>query len=460
MATESAALTGVRSRFRVSIPLLIVLAASALALTLLLPLNGPFPWWLLVLLALGFLAWQSSVPFSAETDQALIPIVAALCCIGILTITRLDPYLGVHQVISMLVGLAIVVLGQRFLLQYQKLSGVTYLWVIVSLALFVLLRFFGSEVNGARLWFKIGSLTAQPVEAIKLFMVFFMAAYLAKNGAALSALRGSALLANLRLLWPLILVWGMSIASLVLQRDIGMAGLFLGIFLVMLYVATRRLDLVLASALIFVIGAWLVAQNFPYVQARIAIWRDPWSDPLGRGYQAEQAYFSMAAGGLFGTGYHLGHPGFVPDAATDYPFAAIAEEFGLFGALAILALYAALVIRGMRIAFYAADTFTSLLATGFAATLGIQVALIIGGVIGLFPLTGITLPFISYGGSSVVANFVMLNFLWLFSAQARPKPSLGVPDEDRREAGGAGDQALADGSEQGRINREREAAET
>ncbi len=461
MAAENAALIAKPPRSRISIPLLVVLAAGGLALGLLLPLNGPFPWWLLVLLAVGFIAWHASVPFAAETDKAIIPIVAALCCIGILTITRLDPYLGVHQVIAMLVGLAIVVFGQRFFLQYSKLSGVTYLWVVISLILFVLLRFFGSEVNGARLWFKVGSLTAQPVEAIKLFMVFFMAAYLTKNGEALRTLRASALMANMRLLLPLILVWGISIASLVLQRDIGMAGLFLGIFLVMLYVASRRLDLVLGSALIFVIGAWLVAHNFPYVQARIAIWRDPWSDPLGRGYQAEQSYFAMAAGGLFGTGYHLGHPGFVPDAATDYPFAAIAEEFGLLGGLAILALYAALVIRGMRIAFSAPDTFTSLLATGFAATLGIQVAVIIGGVVGLFPLTGITLPFISYGGSSVVANFVMMNFLWLFSAQRGYASGRG--DDCHREGyhdSEASNRALLGAPEQGSTNREREAAET
>ncbi|MDQ6781722.1 MAG: FtsW/RodA/SpoVE family cell cycle protein, partial [Candidatus Eremiobacteraeota bacterium] len=343
----------------------------------------------------------------------------------------------------------------------QRLSGVTYLWVVVSLLLFVLLRFFGSEVNGARLWFKFGSLTAQPVEAVKLFMVFFMAAYLAKNGEALAALRFGAIGANLRLLWPLILVWGISIASLVLQRDIGLAGLFLGIFLVMLYVASRRVDLVVGSALIFILGGWLVAHNFPYVQARIGVWLDPWSDPLGHGYQAEQAYFSMAAGGLFGTGYHLGHPGFVPDAATDYPFAAIAEEFGLLGGLALLCLYGVLVVRGLQIAFFARDSFTALLAAGFAATLGIQVAVIVGGVVGLFPLTGITLPFISYGGSSVVANLVMLNFLWLFSArnaEAQHGPGseavAGVPGDhvSSREAG--------DAPLQGGTTREREAAET
>jgi len=419
MATESPALEYSKAApRRIPIILFIVLGVATIVFALLLPLDGPFPWWwLLPALAAGFIAWSMSIPEAGRADQVLVPLVAALCAVGILVIARLDTYLGSHQVASMLFGLAVVILGQRVFMRYRKLAGVTYLWVVLSLVLFVLLGFFGSEVNGARLWFKLGPFTAQPVEAIKLFMVFFMAAYLTKNGAALAALRPFAFVTNLRLVLPLLLVWGISIASLALQRDFGMAGLFLGIFLVMLYVASRRLDLVFISAAILILCAWLVAQNFPYVHARIAIWLNPWSDPLGRGYQAEQAYFSLAAGNLLGTGYHLGHPGFIPDAATDYPFAVIAEEFGLLGGLVILALYGALVIRGFRIAFMARDRFTALLAAGFSATLGIQVAMIVGGVVGLLPLTGITLPFISYGGSSVVANLLMVNFLWLFSAQ-------------------------------------------
>jgi cell division protein FtsW (lipid II flippase) len=187
--------------------------------------------------------------------------------------------------------------------------------------------------------------------------------------------------------------------------------------------------LIVLAAVVFGVGAWLIASHFSYVQTRIAVWQDPWSDPLGRGYQAEQALFALANGGLFGTGYHLGHPGFIPDAATDYVFAAWAEEFGVAGALALLAIYLAFVVRGMRIAFHAADRFTALLATGFAATLGIQVFVIVGGVLGLLPLTGITLPFFSYGGSSMVANIIMIDLLWLFSRregdpQARAKVAL------------------------------------
>lgn len=396
----------------------IALGGATLVLALLLPLDGPLPWWwLLPIAGVGFVAWALSIPRRGEADAGLIPTVLALCTVGVLTIARLDAALGGHQVASLIFGLALVILGQQVFARYRRLENVTYFWVVLSLVLFVLLRFYGVEVNGARLWFKLGSFTAQPVEIIKLFMVFFMAAYLARNGAALAALRPFAFLVRPRLVLPLLLVWGISIVSLALQHDFGMVALFLGIFLIMLYVASRRLDLVMTSALVFLLGAWLVAHNLPYVHARIALWLDPWSDPLGRGYQAEQAYFSLAAGDLLGTGYHLGQPGFIPDAATDYPFAAISEEFGLLGGFAVLALYAAVVMRGLRIAFMANDRFTALLATGFAATLGIQVAIIIGGVVGLFPLTGITLPFISYGGSSLVANLVMVNFLLLFSAQ-------------------------------------------
>jgi cell division protein FtsW (lipid II flippase) len=415
VASEGAALEQPRLARRLSVLLLAVLIVGAVFLTLFLPLDGPFPWWLLLVLGVGFIAWSVSIPNASSCDRGIIPLVAALCVIGILTISRLDTSLGARQVLWMIVGLTIVMFGQRLFLQYRKLENVTYLWVVLSLVLFVLLGLFGTQVNGARLWFRIGSFTAQPVEVIKLFMVFFMAAYLSKHGAALAGLRASAIGPTLRLLWPLLLVWGIAIASLGLQRDFGMAGLFLGIFLVMLYVASRRLDLVIVSALVFLAGAWLLAQSFPYVSARIAIWLNPWSDPLGRGYQAEQGYFSLAAGSLLGTGYHLGHPGFIPDAATDYPYAAIAEEFGLIGGLAVVALYGALVLRGLRIGFFARDSFTGLLAVGFAAILGVQVAIIVGGVVGLFPLTGITLPFISYGGSSVVANLLMINFLWLLS---------------------------------------------
>jgi cell division protein FtsW (lipid II flippase) len=403
------------TRVRGALPLIVVLVCGGVLLRILLPLSAPVAWWLPILIAAAFLAVIIVTPRSWELDDAIWPVVAGLCTLGLLEITRLSAYLGSHQAVWILVGLALVVAGQRLLMHYRRLQRFKYAWVIASLALFVLLQLFGHEVNGARLWFAFKSFEVQPVEIIKLFMVFFMAAYLAENGAAIGALAPTDIASNLRLLGPLVLGWGVSIASLVLQRDVGMAGLFLGIFLVMLYTASRRIDLMVIAVAVFALGAWFVASHFAYVQARIGVWHDPWADPLGRGYQAEQALFALANGGLFGAGYHLGHPGFIPDVATDYAYAAWAEEFGVIGSLALLGLYLALVVRGMRIAFYASDRFTALLATGFAATLGIQVFVIVGGVLGLLPLTGITLPFFSYGGSSMVANLIMLDLLWLFS---------------------------------------------
>ena len=400
---------------RTALPLIVVLSCAAVALAWLLPIAASIPWWLLALPAIGFVLVRIVTPEAADLDEALWPLVAAACTLGVLAIARLDSKLGDHQTIWIAIGLGIIVAGQRFLRDYRRLARVKYTWVVASIALFALLQFFGTEVNGARLWFSFGSFEVQPVEIVKIFMVFFMAAYLTENGAAIGALAPTDLVSNLKLLGPLVLGWGASIVTLVIQHDVGEAFLFLGIFLVMLYVASRRLDLVALAVVVFALGAWFVASHFGYVQARIAVWQDPWSDPLGRGYQAEQALFALANGGLFGTGYHLGHPGFIPDAPTDYVYAAWGEEFGVAGALALLALYLALVVRGIRIAFYACDRFSSLLAIGFAATIGIQVFVIVGGVLGLLPLTGITLPFFSYGGSSMVVNLVMVDLLWLFS---------------------------------------------
>ena len=373
------------------------------------------------LVGAGFLLWGLSDP---DGDPVLLPLVAGLCCIGLLVVARLDPDLAGHQAQWMLIGIAIALAGRPLFAHYRKLSAVTYPWVAASLLLFVLLRFFGHEVNGARLWFTLGRFNAQPVEIAKLFMVFFMAAYLAENGLTIAATPITNLRENARLLGPLVLGWGVSIVSLAFQRDVGMAALFLGIFLVMLYAASRRADLVGLFAVVFAAGAWFVAAHYSYVGARVEGWLDPWSDPLGRGYQPEQGFFSLAAGGLLGTGYHLGQPGFIPDASTDYVFAAWAEEFGALGGFALLALYLALVVRALRVAFFADDRFTALLSTGFAAILGIQVFVIVGGVVGLVPLTGITLPFVSYGGSSMVANIVMIALLRVFSVHQ--------PDESRR----------------------------
>jgi cell division protein FtsW (lipid II flippase) len=302
---------------------------------------------------------------------------------------------------------------------FRRFAAYKYLWVIASLALFVLLLVFGQEVNGARLWIRLGPVQYEPIELIKLFIVLFLAAYLAETADVIGNSRPWSLRANIKYLGPLFIGWGSSMAILVVQRDLGMATLLLATFATLLFVATRRLDIVLFGALLFALGAFWAVHHYPYVHTRIAVWRDPFSDPLGAGYQSTQAYYSLAAGGLIGSGYGLGHPDFIPDVSTDYVYAALAEEFGLIGALIVLAIFLDVVRRIFATGLEQPDLYTKLLATGLGATLGFQVVIIVSGVIGLLPLTGITLPFLSYGGSSLVANFLLVALVWAMSARPR-----------------------------------------
>ncbi len=303
--------------------------------------------------------------------------------------------------------------------QFRRFAAFKYLWVVASLALFALLIVFGVEINGARLWIKVGPVEYEPIELIKLFIVFFLAAYLAEMADVIAAARSWSLRANLKYLGPLFIGWGASMAILVVQRDLGMATLLLATFATLLFVATRRLDIVVFGAVLFAVGAFWAVHHYPYVQERIAVWFHPFSDPLGAGYQSTQAYYSLAAGGLAGSGYRLGHPEFIPDVATDYVYAAFSEEFGLIGAIVVLGIFLDLVRRIFAAGLEQPDLYTKLLAAGLGATLGFQVVIIVAGVIGLLPLTGITLPFISYGGSSLVANFLLVALVWAMSGRRR-----------------------------------------
>lgn len=375
------------------------------------------PPWLLAVLAALCIAWVLVQPKAMQRDDMLPAMAIVLAAFGLLLVARLSPQLAHKQQYWLLISLALAIaLGPAFSL-FRRMAAYKYVWVLLSLVLFVLLLIFGQEVNGARLWIKLGPIQYEPVELIKLFIVFFLAAYLAETADVIARARPWSLRANLKYLGPLFLGWGASMAILILQRDMGMAGLLLATFAVLLYAGTRRLDLVVGSLAVFGGVAVWVAHHYHYVSTRIAVWRNPFADPLGAGYQASQGYYSLAAGGVFGTGYRLGHPGFIPDAATDYVYAALSEEFGLIGAVITLALFLLLVRRIIGIAATQPDLYTRLLAAGLGATLGFQVFIIVGGVIGLFPLTGITLPFISYGGSSLVANFILVSLAWAMSAR-------------------------------------------
>jgi cell division protein FtsW (lipid II flippase) len=397
----------------------VALGVGAFALSLA-PKGALGPPWLLALLAAGGLAWVLRAPLDVRRDDALPALAILLSALGLATIARLSPDLARKQELWILLSLAIAIaLGPSFD-SFRRLAAYKYVWVLASIVLFGLVAIFGQEVNGARLWIRVGPIQYEPVELIKLFIVLFMAGYLAETADVIAAAKPWSIRANLKYLGPLFIGWATSMAILVFERDIGMASLLLATFAAILYVATRRVDLILGGATIFALAVWFAVRHYPYVIARFAAWHDPFADPLGRGYQALQAIFALAAGGLLGTGYGLGRPYAIPAAATDYIFAAWSEEFGALGGIVLVALLLVIVLRSLGVAQAQPDLYAKLLASGLAATLGFQVFIIVGGVLGLFPLTGITLPFFSYGGSSLVANFLLIALVWAIGSE-RPE---------------------------------------
>ncbi|MBV9233969.1 MAG: FtsW/RodA/SpoVE family cell cycle protein [Candidatus Eremiobacteraeota bacterium] len=400
------------------LPMLVAIALAALALSYA-PRAALGPPWLLGVVAALAIAWVVLAPTRTVRDDLLPALAVLLSGLGLAVVARLSPILAQKQELWLIVSLALAIAAAPVFSAFRRFAAYKYVWVLASLALFVMLLGFGKEVNGARLWIRLGPIEYEPIELIKLFVVLFLAAYLAETADVIANTRPWSLRANLKYLGPLLIGWGSSMAILVLQRDLGMATLLLATFATMLAVATRRLDIVLFGALLFVVGAFWAVHHYPYVQTRIAVWRDPFADPLGAGYQSSQAYYSLSAGGLVGSGYRLGHPQFIPDVATDYVYAAFSEEFGAIGAIALLAVFLDLVRRIFATGLEQPDLYSKLLATGLGATLGFQVVIIVAGVIGLLPLTGITLPFISYGGSSLVANFVLVALVWAMSAHQR-----------------------------------------
>jgi cell division protein FtsW len=394
------------------------LAVSALILHFAPPGTVGPPWMLALLagLALLWVLWQ---PASMVRDDLLPALAVVLAALGLAMVARLAPDLAQKQQLWILVSLVLAIAAAPAFTQFRRFAAYKYLWVVASLVLFALLLIFGQEVNGARLWIRLGPVQYEPIELIKLFIVFFLAAYLAETADVIASARLWSLRANIKYLGPLFVGWGASMAILVVQRDLGMATLLLATFAALLYAATRRIDIVFFGALLFALGAFWAVHHYPYVHARIAVWLNPFSDPLHAGYQSSQAYYSLASGGLVGSGYRLGHPEFIPDVWTDYVYAAFAEEFGLIGAIIVLAIFLDFVRRIFATGLEQPDLYTKLLATGLGATLGFQVVIIVSGVIGLLPLTGITLPFMSYGGSSLVANFLLVALVWAMSARPR-----------------------------------------
>jgi cell division protein FtsW (lipid II flippase) len=282
----------------------------------------------------------------------------------------------------------------------------------------------GEQINGSRLWVHVGSLQFQPGELGKIALIVFLAAYLRERREVLA--QGSP-----KDWGPLLVIWGGAMLVLFATDDLGSALLYYGIFLAMLYVATARLSFVAAALGLFLVGAFAITRVTPHVQERVDVWLNPYPHSQSTGYQILQSLYSIAHGGFGGTG--LGHgivtgptgQQVVPDLNTDFIYSALAQELGLVGAAAIVLLYMAFVLRGFQIALAATDGFSKLLAAGLSFGFAFQTFVIVGGITRVIPLTGITLPFVSYGGSSVVANFLLVAGLMLISHRA-----------NRQEAGG------------------------
>jgi len=308
-----------------------------------------------------------------------------------------------------------------------------YSWAAAGIGLLLLTFVFGHDVNGQRLTLSIGPLSGQPSELIKIILVVFLAAYLSENRPLLieeSTRVGPLRLPPLPYLAPMIAMWTIALAVVIVQRDLGAALLFFAVFLLLLYVATARASFVVLGFLVFVAGGVVLYQLVPHVRVRVDIWLDPFATASGTGYQVVQALHAFARGGLLGTGLGAGLPmvgGVLPIPAlhTDFPFAALGEELGLVGILGILGLYLVVIERGFRIAASAADDFRALLATGLSLIIGVQAFIIAAGNLKLIPLTGITLPFISYGGSSLVTSGLVIGLLIALSDRGPELPAAG-----------------------------------
>jgi cell division protein FtsW (lipid II flippase) len=355
-----------------------------------------------------------------RADGLLLPLAAALTYVGLVMIYRLDSKLATEQLIWIAVAAACFLLVIVFLRNYEALAQYKYTLGIIALLLLAVPMFVGKEVNGARLWLQIGPLHFQPSELAKILLVIFLAAFFAEKHELLSISTHRVLgvpIPELKYFIPLMLMWGLSVLLMIFQKDLGSSLLFFGIFICMAYAATARKTYVLVGIALFALGAYVCYLTFSHVQVRVITWINPFNPKTVQtsSYQISQSLFALSSGGASGTGLGLGHPTFIPAATTDFIFSAVGEELGLLGAASIVLMYVLMVYRGIKVALAHRDDFGKLLAVGLVSIIAIQSFLIMGGVTRLIPLTGITLPFMSYGGSSLVSNFILLGLLIVLS---------------------------------------------
>jgi cell division protein FtsW (lipid II flippase) len=402
----------------------------------------PYGGWLAALCLVAHLVVRFFAPYA---DPVLLPVVAALNGLGLAVIHRIDlGYAQLHssigpfartQLVWMTLGVALFVLVLVFLRDHRRLQSLTYTtgFAAIVLLLMPLLPVIGRTINGSRIWINLGPFSFQPGEVAKVLLVLFFAGYLVlhRDALALAGRRFAGIdLPRGRDLGPILLMWLISLAVLVFQRDLGSSLLFFGLFLVMLYVATERPGWLVVGTAMFITGAYLGYLAFGHVRERVDTWLHPF-DPHNNGYQLVQGLYGMAWGGLVGRGLGQGDPTATPLGFSDFIMASIGEELGLTGVMAVLLLYGLIVERALRTSLVCRDAFGKLVAVGLGTAFALQVFVVVGGVTRLIPLTGLTTPFLSQGGSSLVANWAIIALLLRISDQARrPPPELTAPEDD------------------------------
>lgn len=373
------------------------------------------------LAALALAAHLVTRRFAPGADPYLLPVAFTLNGLGLVMVRRLDyanPETALAPAQTIWTVLAVVAFCATllFVRDHRSLDSFRYIIGIGALVfmLLPLLPGIGVEVNGARIWLRIAGFSIQPGEVAKVGLAVFFASYLAEKRELLSIATnrfGPFMVPPARAFGPVLATWLASLGVLVFQKDLGLSLLLFGMFVLLLYVATARLIYVFGGALLFAAGAFLAWTAFGHVQQRIAIWLDPFADVEGAGFQLVQSLFALGTGGILGTGLGQGRPDFIPFVETDFIFSAFGEELGLLGTTALLLLFFLVAGRGFAIALRCRDDFGKLLAGCLTIIFSLQVFVIVGGVTRLIPLTGLTLPFLSYGGSSLLTNYVLIALL-------------------------------------------------
>ena len=369
-----------------------------------------------------------------NATPVLLPLATLLNGIGFVEIARWNNLSSLHgeaqaQATWAAISAVVYVVTMFFIRRSRDLDRYRYVLLLVAVALLLapLVPHLGLKINGARLWVHLGSTEFQPVEVAKILFVIFFASYFATTRELLtipSRRIGNHLFVDPRPLIPIVAMWGFAIAVLGVENDIGFAMLIFTLFLALLWVSTGRVVYLVVGLALFVLGAYVASHSFAQVHERISVWLDPWKDPNGNGFQIIQGWFAIAAGGAGGVGLGRGIAGtVVPAATSDMMFASIGEEMGFLGLSVVVVGFTLLVGTGLQIAQRARSDFARLCAVGLTATLGFQAFFIMAGVLRLLPLTGITLPFMAYGGSSLVANYALLALLMRLSEEAETRPT-------------------------------------